>query len=537
MKSEFETYGYHITSDPSFMDEQNAMTKELEKHLDKLLDIALKGKESGIKKFHKLIEQNPRNPQLKNYLSVLYMSIGDAEKSKEVNHWIVAEHPNYLFGKINLAFEHYTNGKPEKMADILGESMELKALYPQRDTFHIVEVIAMLKAAVFYFGALGYIDEAEARLDMMYEIDPESVECEQANRQLMAEKMKAGINLFNHEYEDSIKVEANRPKMTKTTEPPTFNHAEIGLLYNYDLTMSEEDIQTILALPRATLIQDLELVLTDSIERYAYFEKITDEVYNNHEMSFVIHSLYFLAELNAKESLDKIFEVFSQGEECLDLYIGDFLTENVWEILLKLEPDNLDYIKHFMQKPGIYTFAKTGVAHTLEHIVYLYPERKPEIIDWFEDLFNFYLNCKPEDNIIDGEMIGLVIASIIDFNGFELLPTIKKLDDKGYIFHGICGTYKDIESAMLEQKETYSRKEEILNLTDRYKQIISTWPDYMEDDDDVPIEMPSSYYQDEMNYFLEHNDGQPIIKDKKIGRNDPCPCGSGKKYKKCCLNN
>jgi hypothetical protein len=21
-----------------------------------------------------------------------------------------------------------------------------------------------------------------------------------------------------------------------------------------------------------------------------------------------------------------------------------------------------------------------------------------------------------------------------------------------------------------------------------------------------------------------------------IGRNDPCPCGSGKKYKKCCLN-
>jgi hypothetical protein len=23
----------------------------------------------------------------------------------------------------------------------------------------------------------------------------------------------------------------------------------------------------------------------------------------------------------------------------------------------------------------------------------------------------------------------------------------------------------------------------------------------------------------------------------KVGRNDPCPCGSGKKYKKCCLNN
>lgn len=25
-----------------------------------------------------------------------------------------------------------------------------------------------------------------------------------------------------------------------------------------------------------------------------------------------------------------------------------------------------------------------------------------------------------------------------------------------------------------------------------------------------------------------------IVKGEKIGRNDPCPCGSGKKYKKCC---
>lgn len=25
-----------------------------------------------------------------------------------------------------------------------------------------------------------------------------------------------------------------------------------------------------------------------------------------------------------------------------------------------------------------------------------------------------------------------------------------------------------------------------------------------------------------------------VVKEKKVGRNDPCPCGSGKKYKKCC---
>jgi len=27
---------------------------------------------------------------------------------------------------------------------------------------------------------------------------------------------------------------------------------------------------------------------------------------------------------------------------------------------------------------------------------------------------------------------------------------------------------------------------------------------------------------------------EPITTDEKPGRNDPCPCGSGKKYKQCC---
>jgi preprotein translocase subunit SecA len=29
---------------------------------------------------------------------------------------------------------------------------------------------------------------------------------------------------------------------------------------------------------------------------------------------------------------------------------------------------------------------------------------------------------------------------------------------------------------------------------------------------------------------------QPQVKKAKVGRNDPCPCGSGKKYKNCCLD-
>ena len=34
--------------------------------------------------------------------------------------------------------------------------------------------------------------------------------------------------------------------------------------------------------------------------------------------------------------------------------------------------------------------------------------------------------------------------------------------------------------------------------------------------------------------YKEQKSSTTIVKGKKIGRNDPCPCGSGKKYKHCC---
>ena len=35
-------------------------------------------------------------------------------------------------------------------------------------------------------------------------------------------------------------------------------------------------------------------------------------------------------------------------------------------------------------------------------------------------------------------------------------------------------------------------------------------------------------------FYKEQKESTTIRKPKKIGRNDSCPCGSGKKYKKCC---
>ena len=37
--------------------------------------------------------------------------------------------------------------------------------------------------------------------------------------------------------------------------------------------------------------------------------------------------------------------------------------------------------------------------------------------------------------------------------------------------------------------------------------------------------------------YLEQKKSGTVVKPKKVFPNDPCPCGSGKKYKKCCGRN
>ncbi|MBI4826327.1 MAG: preprotein translocase subunit SecA [Nitrospirae bacterium] len=53
-----------------------------------------------------------------------------------------------------------------------------------------------------------------------------------------------------------------------------------------------------------------------------------------------------------------------------------------------------------------------------------------------------------------------------------------------------------------------------------------------------PIQKKISIRPSKLQYGRGEGSGegkpQTVIKDQKIGRNDPCPCGSGKKYKKCC---
>jgi len=59
--------------------------------------------------------------------------------------------------------------------------------------------------------------------------------------------------------------------------------------------------------------------------------------------------------------------------------------------------------------------------------------------------------------------------------------------------------------------------------------------DHQDTFDDMAEYDDEEYDEKEIPFYLNEK-SKPIVNHEKTGRNDPCPCGSGKKYKKCCLN-
>lgn len=57
---------------------------------------------------------------------------------------------------------------------------------------------------------------------------------------------------------------------------------------------------------------------------------------------------------------------------------------------------------------------------------------------------------------------------------------------------------------------------------------------FIEHDWEFEITVDADKPEDITDLDILLNKPQPVKVKEKIGRNDPCSCGSGKKYKKCC---
>jgi hypothetical protein len=238
---------------------------------------------------------------------------------------------------------------------------------------------------------------------------------------------------------------------------------------------------------------------------YAYKHHSTlDEDYMGHT-----YALFLLAEFKEKRAFTTVMNILELPEESLDLLLGDCLTEGYAKIITSVYNGDLAAIKRVIENPNNNLYARISAIKGLIGLV------KVSVLD--------------QDEIIQ------YIASLFLVENFRSDPTLM-----AFLVDSACHLQSDsLYDAIKESFRLNLIDEEIINLND-----VEHFKSKIHDSDvnehnigyiDSAIDSMSWWYcfkEDEQ--FIPQI---PVVRGVKIGRNDPCPCGSGRKYKKCCGSN
>ena len=130
-----------------------------------------------------------------------------------------------------------------------------------------------------------------------------------------------------------------------------------------------------------------------------------------------------------------------------------------------------------------------------------------------------------------------IYEQLLEAPDVEVKGTVKELAEKyGQEVLTMVGFLDGIDESLKEHNpiETMDENTVVSLAFDKerlYKNMVAAKADWL-------YELPQwkeIYSEEELKkFYKEQKESTTIRKEKKIGRNDPCPCGSGKKYKKCC---
>lgn len=119
----------------------------------------------------------------------------------------------------------------------------------------------------------------------------------------------------------------------------------------------------------------------------------------------------------------------------------------------------------------------------------------------------------------------------------EVKGTVKELAEKyGQEVMTMVGFLDGINESLKEENpiETMDEDTQVSLAFDTeklYKNMVAAKADWLYN---LPQWNEIYSEEEQKKLYKEQKESTTIRKEKKIGRNDPCPCGSGKKYKKCC---
>ena len=257
---------------------------------------------------------------------------------------------------------------------------------------------------------------------------------------------------------------------------------------------------------REEVIPELLRVLED-------VEQNADELMLDEDYMLHFYALYLLAQFREFRAYPLIVRLFSM-QAVIDL-IGDLVTEDLGRILASVSNGDVSLMKEMVENPTLDEYVRSAALRGFVVLVSAGELSREDALAYFQTLFRGKLERE-----FSNAWNALVARST------DLYPDI--------VYEDIQQAYQDdlVESFYIGLEEV----EEVLKLDqEEALQRRQRWSNDTLIKDTIREMQNWHYFQQTKPKTLKQ--AAPVVPDtsgKKIGRNEPCPCGSGRKYKHCC---
>lgn len=229
-----------------------------------------------------------------------------------------------------------------------------------------------------------------------------------------------------------------------------------------------------------------------------------------------VHAWRALGQLRASGAVEPLLALFRRIDDKQD----DWVATDLPVALGQIGGAAVGPVGKYLADTAHGDWARVAAAETLGFIGKAHPESRAGCVARLQGQLEKFGEQSETLN-------AFLVLPLYDLLAMEAMPLIERAFASGRVDESIVGDVEDVQIHFgLKAEREHSRKPN--SLTDISRRIAAM------EEEIKAYEQEDAELQSMRNELRSGPPPQPYLAPPKTGRNDPCPCGSGKKHKKCC---
>ena len=273
---------------------------------------------------------------------------------------------------------------------------------------------------------------------------------------------------------------------------------------------------------REEVTPELLRILEDTVDRAAQIDAEGD--YMAH-----LYAMFLLAQFRETRAYPLVVRFASLPGDLLDSLCGDFITEDLGQVLASVCGGELAGIQSLIENEDTDEWVRGAALSSLVTLVAAGQKSRDEIVSYFAGLFRGKL-VRQWSHVWD-----TLVSYSSDLYPEELLDDIERAYEEGLVDPGYIG-FRRCQTGLGDgQRIAFSRDSQTIPIDAWCRTPWRRWDGGHAFGRIARAERKASAPSSAKSNLNPAAGASPIKRaTPKTGRNEPCPCGSGKKYKKCC---